>query len=277
MLVTCNHCDTTYNLPDDKAAPGAKLRCTVCKNVFKLEPKQEEEPLAAEVTEESNEPLSFDGFGGGESTNKDDKKKKKLNADKKGLSKKGLLIVIALLILISGGSFALWQFTGLLDPVKSMVQSILSSGEVPAISEITATDKVRLLELRNVRQYNINNEKVGKISVIEGKIINGFDSPRELIKVEGTLFDAEGKVLVSKSLLAGTSVSLFQLQVLGMEELEHSLGNSVEIVANNTNVAPQSIVPFMILFYNPPAEATEFGVRIIDAKTVEIVEEAVAE
>lgn len=36
MKVTCPNCKTTYNLPDGKARPGVKLRCTVCRQVFTL-------------------------------------------------------------------------------------------------------------------------------------------------------------------------------------------------------------------------------------------------
>ncbi|MFW5734223.1 MAG: zinc-ribbon domain-containing protein, partial [Oceanidesulfovibrio sp.] len=36
MIVQCPSCSTKYNLPDDKVKEGAKLRCSVCKNVFPL-------------------------------------------------------------------------------------------------------------------------------------------------------------------------------------------------------------------------------------------------
>ena len=36
MIVTCPNCSTKFNLPETQAAPGAKLRCSVCKHVFQL-------------------------------------------------------------------------------------------------------------------------------------------------------------------------------------------------------------------------------------------------
>ncbi len=149
-----------------------------------------------------------------------------------------------------------------------MVANTFFGEEVDETLAVADVERVRLIELRNVRQYNVSNEKIGKISVIEGSIVNGFDSPRELIRIEANLYDAEGRVLVTKSVLAGTSASLFQLQVLGEQELEQALSNSIDILANNSNVQPGGVVPFMVLFYNPPADAVEFGVKVVDARTV---------
>ncbi len=255
MQVTCSHCSTTYNLPSERAKPGSKLRCSVCKNVFKL---GEDEP------EENKESIEFDGFGSSKSS-----ESKKETSEKPKKSKKGLLIFFILVLLIGGGSFALWKYTDLLAPVEKIITDYLYPNQNIPAQEIMQIDRVHLIEIKNVRQYNITNEKIGKISVIEAQVINNFDAPRELIKVEATLYDKAGAPIVSKSQLAGTSASLFQLQVLGEAELDQALSNSIDILANNSNVLPNGMVPFMVLFYNPPAEATEFGVKVIDAKPVE--------
>jgi len=42
MIVECSHCQTKFNLPDDKVKPGGvKIRCTRCKNVFSVSPPAE--------------------------------------------------------------------------------------------------------------------------------------------------------------------------------------------------------------------------------------------
>ena len=91
-------------------------------------------------------------------------------------------------------------------------------------------ETVRLLTVRNMRQYVVNNEKIGKLIVIEGKVVNEFDEPRELIRIEATLYDSQGTPIVTKDQLAGTMVTLFQLQVLSEEELEQALKNRWDIV-----------------------------------------------
>lgn len=60
MNVTCPQCRTIYRLPDEKAKPGAKLRCSVCRHVFVLpEAEIDEAPLALEKEEK---PEAASGF-----------------------------------------------------------------------------------------------------------------------------------------------------------------------------------------------------------------------
>lgn len=225
MEVTCPNCSSKFNLPDKLAKPGAKLRCTVCKNVFQLPGKPQ--PKA----EKTNDSLP------------------QIAPPKKGKFKLWLILALVAAVIAGGGT---WYWMGL--------------GGTPEVSEPEVAKKVEMLTMRNVRQYNVLNEKVGKVFVIEGKVVNEFPEPKELIELEGALYDKDKKPLAMKRQLAGTQLSLFQLQVLSENEMESFLNNKVEILANNTNVPPGGEVPFMILFYGPPENVTEFGVKIVDAK-----------
>lgn len=248
MVVTCPNCTTKFNLPDNLASEGAKLRCSVCKHVFNCDQASPTSlNLDNELGAEQNDFISFS-----------ESKKK----PKRGFGKLGWL---ALSLVVIAGVLAGVLFTPYGAALKSFSSAQLTSlwGEKPVQDP---ADLVRLIALRGVRQYNVSNEKLGNISVIEGKAVNGFPTPRELIRLEGALYDAAGSVLVAKQQLAGTMVSLFQLQVLGEQELEQALANKIDILSNNTNVMPGAEVPFMIVFYNPPDNAAEFGVKIIDAK-----------
>ena len=260
MTVTCPNCKTTYNLANDKARPGVKLRCTVCRQVFAL-PDPSASPSPEEV---SAVPSSAQDSGAGQgtslsigSTERPKKKSRKLS------------IFVMLLFLLGGGAALMWRYTTLLDPLKDTLGFVK-----PAPKELTEAERaaqlaelVGKLELRDVRPYLVHNDKIdGNISVIEGKIINGFDQPRSFIRVEASLYDSAGKLLISKNQLAGSMVSLFQLQVLSEQELENALGNNkLDILANNTNVPPGGTVPFMLVFYNPPEDASDFSVRVVGA------------
>jgi len=146
------------------------------------------------------------------------------------------------------------------------------TGGIPAApaSGLSQAQKVERLRMRNVRQFYVTNEKIGLISVIEGKVVNGFSSPRELIAVEASLYGKDKTTLDRKKQFAGTSLSLFQLQVLGQAELDAFLDNKLDVLANNTNIPPNGEVPFMVIFYNPPPTVTEFGVIIVDAREPEV-------
>lgn len=243
MIVICPNCKTKFNLPDEVAKPGAKLRCSICKFTFSLNgdaPKQSspspEIPSLEDMVEQSPD------------TGED---------SQSFLKRKGIVLFILLLLVAGGAGYAVWTLT----PIAETIHALLTPEQ-----KVNPADLVKHIALRGVRQYNVNNEKIGNISVIEGKTVNGFPEPRELIRVEAALYDASGNLLVSKNQFAGTSVSLFQLRVLGDQELEQALANKIDILTNNTNVQPGGEVPFMIIFYAPPDKATEFGVKVIDVR-----------
>ncbi len=72
--------------------------------------------------------------------------------------------------------------------------------------------------------------------VIQGKAVNLFETPRELIAVEASLFDAQNQTLATRRLLCGNTLDLFQLQVLAREEIDAALENEAGIGANNISL-----------------------------------------
>lgn len=235
MEVTCPECSSKFNLPDNLARPGAKLRCAVCKHVFQL-PGNPAKPAAQEPRPRVPQPPPTPT---------------ELPAMRKRGKSRFLLWLILGLIAAAGAGAGTWLW---MQPASETA------------SEPETAKKVEMLTMRNVRQYNVLNEKAGKVFVIEGKVVNEFPEPKELIELEGALYDKDKKPLAMKRQLAGTQLSLFQLQVLSEKEMESFLNNKVELLANNTNVPPGGEVPFMILFYGPPDNVAEFGVKIVDVK-----------
>ena len=232
MEVSCPKCNSRFNLPDSVVKNGVKLRCTVCSNVFTLE-------------------LGSASVASPESLNLAAKPKEQ---PKK--SKKKLLIMAACACLVLGVVlFLLWQF-------------VLKGDGDQAKSDLELAEKVKLLTMRNVRQYIVDNEKVGKVFVIEGKVVNEFPTPKELIAVEGAIYGKDKRLISIKKQRCGTQLSLFQLQVLSEKEMEAFLNNKMEILTNNINLKQGAEVPFMILFYGPPEDVSEFGVRIVDVRDV---------
>ncbi|MDR2745319.1 MAG: zinc-ribbon domain-containing protein [Desulfovibrio sp.] len=138
--------------------------------------------------------------------------------------------------------------------------------QTPAPPPEDVAQKVARLTMRNVRQYYVDNEKIGRVMVIEGQVVNEFPRPKALIAVEAAIYDKDKKTLSVKKQMAGTQLSLFQLQVLSEKEMESFLNNKIEILSNNINVPQGGEVPFMVLFYAPPPGVAEFGVRIVDVQ-----------
>lgn len=163
--------------------------------------------------------------------------------------------------LVFGGIWA-WKHTTYLDGLKALIMPYISPEDSTPAEPAVLLEK---LEIRDWRQYQVKNEKLGALIVIEGKVKNNFTSPRELIRLEAQLFDAQGKVLASKQQLAGASLSAFQLQLLDREELEKALNSKLDIIAANIDVMPGGEVPFMVVFTDIPAGASDFKLRIIEA------------
>ena len=149
-------------------------------------------------------------------------------------------------------------------PEKPAAEKPAPAGDAAKKPEETA--KVKDIMLQNVRQYYVSNEKAGQLFVIEGKAVNNFKSPKEMIKIEATLFDEKGGSLATQEELAGNTVSLFQLQVMTRDELKNALTSQVGVLTNNTNIAPGGETPFMVVFFDPPEAVKEFGVKVVDAK-----------
>lgn len=250
MIVTCPNCSTRFNLPDEQSRPGAKLRCSVCKNVFTL---PDEESLDLDAIGGADGDMNLDFGEVGEVAPKSKKKAKK----------RWPMVVMLLLVLLGGGFAGVWFYA------PQLLNAIPGLGALlkPTPTETApAEDLISRISVADVRQYPVNNEKIGSVTVIEAKAVNGFNVPRELIKVEVALYDKNGRMLVSKQQLAGNAVSLFQLQVLGEQELEQALSNKLGVLTYNTNVPPGGEVPFMVVFYNPPEDAVEYGIKVIEAR-----------
>jgi len=187
---------------------------------------------------------------------------------------KALPILIVLLILILGlGAavyFKAWTLVGLNSdslknvPVIGKMFMEETGGEAEPAPGESPADRVRKIELRNVKQYYVANEKIGNLFVVEGKAVNKFESAKEQIKVEVILYDGGGNVLRSQSFLGGNQLSQFQLQVQTRKEVEEGLASEVGILSNNTFVRPGGFVPFMAVFFEPPAEVKEFLVKVVD-------------
>lgn len=248
MIVTCPNCSTRFNLPDEQTKPGAKLRCSVCKHIFALPASDEDDSLdLASLSGSSSMSLDFESAG-------------EQAKPKKSKKRKILAIFLAVLLMLGGAGAGVWYLA------PDLITAYIPGLKAEPVPDVPAQDLISRIALSDVRQYPVNNEKTGPVTVIEGKVVNGFGDPRELIRVEAALYDKDGRVLISKQQLAGNAVSLFQLQVLGEQELEQALANKLGVLTYNTNVVPGGEVPFMIVFYKPPENAAEYGVKVVDAR-----------
>ncbi len=175
------------------------------------------------------------------------KEKTKEKKRRKGKIGKKVLIVFILLIFVAAGYFG--------------SKYILSIKEKRNI-------KLKDVFLEDVKQYFVDNEKIGKLLVIEGKVVNRSKVSKKLIKIRATLYDKKGRVVSRKTLFAGNTLSLYQLQLFSQKEIDDALNSKIGILTKNSNVLPGQSVPFMVVFYNPPNRVSEFTLQITQALTI---------
>jgi predicted Zn finger-like uncharacterized protein len=230
-------------------------------------------PAEPEAKLEKNKPIVFEteqkglgkgGLGLGElaKTFAGDKGKPKARPSAK--TKLAALIAAAVLGLAAVSAGTLYFLK--IGPFAEKKPVETAAAPPPKTEEKKPEETSKNLALIGVRQYMVDNTKTGNLFVIEGKVKNNFTTPKEYIKIEASLFDDKGVTLATKQIVAGNTVSYFQLQSLGTEELETALNSQVGILTNNVNVRPGGEVPFMVIFYNPPESLQEFGVKVVDAK-----------
>ena len=300
MIVECPNCKTTFNVDDDLVpGDGIKGRCSVCDNIFHIKPtgapKAESAPKKAApafdddddlgIGDELDSAMADDGEdeaprprGGGRPLEDEDddvglgfdldggsSKKEKSGS---GGKKKLLIAVIALVVLVAGGGAGVWFLAPQLLPFglggSPMAENATApEGEGAAAPDAAPDAAVRDIVLDKVRQYYVDNDKLGRIFVIEGVAVNGFDKPKELITIRARLLDENDNVLDSMELMAGNTLSLFQLQVFDKPDFEMAMSDKAGIASRNTNVAPGASVPFMVVFFDPTDAVREFVVDVV--------------
>ncbi len=160
-------------------------------------------------------------------------------------------------------------------PRQQTMENATRSAEPEEIQHKTATNEVvqvppqeqesnkvdlHSLRLEKVRQYFVDNEKVGRILVIEGQVVGQKPFLPSTVHVEAVLIGEDKKPLEKKEQKIGGKLSFLQLQKMDKEELEAT--QLSELAIENM----QQDFPFIIIFYNPVKTVREFSVKIIKIK-----------
>ncbi|MDK2955186.1 MAG: hypothetical protein PWQ57_682 [Desulfovibrionales bacterium] len=225
----------------------------------------DEDDLADDEEEEEDEEYEDEDFEDGGDLSLDSK-------PKKGGSKKSLIVLLVLVIILGILGAAGWYFkdalfgaVGLSD-AANRTEAAQPAQEGQAQPPVSPGDQVKGIGLKNVRQYYLDNEKAGQLFVVEGKAVNNFDAPKEMITVQADLYDGKGAVLASKSVKCGNTLSMYQLQVETPEAIDAALSADVGILANNTYLKKGMDTPFMAVFFNPSPLVREFQVKVVSAQ-----------
>ena len=179
----------------------------------------------------------------------------------------GLIVTILLLLIVATGAGIYFKFIWLPahEAAPNATVQAPATGATP--ESPAAPVSAAQIALENVRQYFVPNEKEGQLFIIEGKAVNHFPEPKELLRLKATLYDKQGKVVTAQEFMCGNVVTLYQLQVSSRQDIETALGAKVGILAHNTNVQPGASVPFMVVFFGAPETVEEFGLEVMQTQS----------
>ncbi len=228
MIVQCPRCETTFSLADELYQVGRKVRCSQCKNVFALPEVPPSQP-ADEAPSASPSKISKKASG----------------------KRQKLILLVAFLVVLTGigyGGYMLYSLFTKDDPSASFDAYTETVNGLPEVDKDALTNIV----LGNVWQIMVNNSKIGKLTVVQGDIVNNSDKPKQMLSVRVFLLDQTNAVLTWQQQIGGVVLSQFQLETLGEEEIKTALNSTINIVVNNTDVQPGEKVPFQVVFFNAP-------------------------
>lgn len=121
------------------------------------------------------------------------------------------------------------------------------------------------ITLANPKTYTIANQKEGELLVVTGRAKNDDRQPHSYIALKGTIHDAQGKVLITKTVYSGNFLTDKDLESLPMAEIERRLNNRSGNKNSNINVQPGKSVNFMVVFNRIPPQAEEWYVGLLSA------------
>jgi predicted Zn finger-like uncharacterized protein len=182
-----------------------------------------------------------------------------VRSERKGPSR--FLTVVVILILLVFGIFYAWSELssgGRLSPyLEYPVKKITELWK-----QIWGVEKEDL----TVGDLNRYDEKVGEISlsVIEGKVKNQSQFTKQYIKVRVMVFDRNRFKVAEKEAICGRVIDREELKKQPVEFFQGEL--VIKPQTKHGMVTPPGMTtPFMVILKDPPSQAKEFKVDIIEA------------
>jgi len=187
------------------------------------------------------------------------KPKRMVRAERKGLSR--FLALFVVLVILVFGIFYVWtelSSGGKLSPyLESPVKRVTELW-----NQIWGVEKEDLI----VEDLNGYEEKMGEISlfVIEGKVKNQSQYTKKHIKIRVVIFGQDKLKVDQKEAICGRIISRGELKRQPLEFLRGEM--VIQPETNQEMVTPSGkTTPFMVIFKDPPSQAKEFKVEIVEA------------
>lgn len=161
-------------------------------------------------------------------------------SENKSIMRRIIIFVVIILLLAGGaGLFYLKGGAGLLENI---------------IGGKTAPQKN--LDIIDLKGHYVDNASIGRLFVLEGKVISNLSIPKEVKGIRGILFDKSGKQVKDAWVAPGRILSQDELKAISAVELEKRFKD------RKGTIPSKGVVPFMIVFHGISNELAEFSVEV---------------
>ena len=121
------------------------------------------------------------------------------------------------------------------------------------------------LSFKDLSGSFVNSPKAGKLFVVKGWVTNKYPDRRSFIRIRSNILDSKRTVVSSKVVFAGHPLTDKELKSLSVEEIDKRLSDKLGKNKMNTNVLPNSSIPFVVIFSNLPEDMSEFTVEAVSS------------
>lgn len=171
---------------------------------------------------------------------------------KKGLSPAILIALIVMLIaLLSYGGYLVLNAMGIPIPfIGKPAAKVVDPGNF------------------NIKAFEVSgrfadNDKLGKLFIITGKVNNGYPTARSFIQVVGKIYTKGNKTPAkTETTYCGNVISDADLSGIDAATLKQRLQNRAGDNNVNQKIQPGNAIPFMIVFSNLPQNLEEFTAEV---------------
>jgi len=182
----------------------------------------------------------------------DEEVEETIPAPKKGISPAILIAIILAVIAAAGyGGYLLLNSMGISIPFIS--QPAPPKGSDPGNLSIKPFD---------ISTKFVDNDKIGKLFVITGKVKNEYPMARGSIQISGKIYTKDKSLAKTETVFCGNILSDTDLSKADLAALKQRLQNQSGDNRINQKVLPGAAIPFMIVFSNLPANLEEFTTEV---------------
>jgi predicted Zn finger-like uncharacterized protein len=164
----------------------------------------------------------------------------------------GPAVAVVLVVLLAAGGYL-----GLTTSGRNMLE-----GAIPGVTAIwggkPGAPAASKYDLRNVIGYYETGSASQKILVIKGQVVNLSTVEKSGIRVSAALLDNTDAVLAQQAVYAGNMLAGEAIRKGDRDSLSKALGNRFGEGLSNMHVGPGKAIPFMVVFFDAPANMDSY-------------------